>query len=65
MLLLHAFVYCLIIISMHFMRDQCEGVVLQQIDPCEYVTLLVQVGHVYLVYGSGLVYVPSWCQKDS
>ena len=57
MLHFHAFMYCLMAISLHSMCVQCESV-----DPCKRVMLLVKVGYVYIVCGPALISMsPAMC----
>ena len=51
MLHFHVFVYCLMLIPLHFMCVQYVGVKLQRIDPWERVMSLLNEGHVYFVCG--------------
>ena len=57
MLHFYAFVYCLMVISLHFLYVQRKSVVLHQMDTCKYIMFMVHVGHVYLVCGPRLVFI--------
>ena len=55
MWLFHVFVYCAMLIPLHFMCVQSVDVVLQRIDSCERVMFLLRERHIYFVCGSDLL----------